>query len=150
MGVSIRGTYHKTNSPYSLDMGYASFFRLRCVIAKHLDEEFGEHYKGLARIMYTSEEDVKAFDDKTAEILARKGLENQRWKIKVLDFLFESDVKGCIPYSACKRIYNLIKEEPDEARYGYEGWGDKCSTMRDFKNLLLDVYVNKGRVKWLG
>ena len=150
MGISISGTYHRTSSPYSLDMGYTAFYRLRCVVAKHLDAEFGKHYEKIIKIMHSSEEEMKAFDDKTAEILERKGLEKQRWKTKILDFLFAPDSGGSIPYSACGRIYTLIKNEPDEDRYGYEGWGDKCSTMKDFKALLQDVYINKGRVKWLG
>lgn len=146
MGVSLRGKYHGDYSPFGLDMGYSTFFRLRCVVCKNFSQMLYDHYKTMNEILYAPQKEQEKWDRKTERIIELQKLEEGRQK-KILDFLFAVDCKGKISYGTCKNIYEYIKNEPDTDKYGYVGRKD-CSTMGDFKKLLLDVYENKGNLIW--
>ena len=145
MGITISGHYKGQSSQYELDMSYNTFFRLRLVIAKNFSEKFGEQYERLTDLRYTKME-WDAYEKKIQDIIEQEHLEGKRWQTKILDFLFMPDTNGKISYGTCQKIYNLIKDEDDNDQYGYTMIGN--NTMGTFKNLLLDIYTNKGYMKW--
>ena len=63
MGITISGKYKGKTSPYELNMSYSTFFRLRLVIAKNFDADFGEHYERLTDFV-TLKEEWDAYDKK--------------------------------------------------------------------------------------
>lgn len=145
MGITISGKYKGRRSPYELNMSYSTFFRLRCTIARCLDDRLYSHYLHL--IDYRgSEAEWDEYDRITNEIIQQSKIDSVKWKCKIVDFLFMPDTNGKISYGTCKRLYSLIKNEPDEDQYGYTMIGD--NTMGTFKMLLKDVYVNGGTLIW--
>ena len=131
-------------------MGYATFFKLRCVVAKNLDSDFYNHYRTMFDD-FCSSESRKQWDNEAERIITRNGLNKCHWKSNIVDFLFLPDCGGKINAYTCLKIFDLIKNEPDNTRFGYLGQvGNKkfYYTMKDFKNLLRDVYINKGKVVW--
>lgn len=149
MGICINGRYNGKSSPYSLAMSYGTFFLLRKQVASHLCKEFFEHYSLMADAIFSySDKEKEDYNQKTMEIIERNELDKKKYQEKILDFLYAPDCEGSISYGTCRRIYELIKDDPDELRFGYAGWGKDCSTMGDFKNLLADVAKNKGKVTW--
>ena len=145
MGITISGRYKGKISPYELNMSYSDFFRLRCIIAKHLDESLYLHYLHLTDYR-RSKAEWDEYDIIINEIVCKNKLDLVRWKSKIVDFLFMPDTNGKISYGTCRRIYDLINEEPDDAQYGYCMIGD--NTMGTFKALLKDVYINGGTLIW--
>lgn len=145
MGITINGKYKGELSPYELSMSYSTFFRLRLVIAKNLNDNFGKHYERLTDFRATKEE-WDAYDNETQRIIEQEHLEDKRWQQKIIDFLFMPDTNGKISYGTCKRLYDLVKNENDSDIYGYAMIGN--NTMGEFKRLLHDTYVNGGYLKW--
>ena len=145
MGITISGRYKGEISPYELDMSYGTFFRLRCTVAKCLDDTLYSHYLHLTDYR-GSEAEWDEYDSITNDIIRINKLDSTRWKSKIVDFLFMPDTNGKISYGTCGRLYSLIKNEPDEDQYGYTMIGDNA--MGTFKALLRDVYVNGGTLIW--
>ena len=100
------------NKEYEMDMGYFTFAQLRTVIAKLLNEEFGENYSLLRRCI--TKKDFKE-NDKIANFL----IEKYNLDEDVVDFLYQSDCNGKITYKTCRKIYKLIKDYDDNFMYGY-------------------------------
>ena len=146
MGVTISGKPSKKITAQSLDMGYSGFFRLRCLAAKHLNHEFFNIYKDM--LNNHSDADWENFDKNINNCIQHHKLDKTVSDCKLLDFFFLPDCEGKITYGACKKLYELIKEEDDNIKIGYVGRAD-CATMGDFKALLLNVWRNKGRLTWL-
>lgn len=138
MGVTISSK----GSDKRLYMSYGTFDRLRTVIARKLNKPFGDHYSCIATC-----EDRKKWEDRINQLIIDEHLAETKRQELLLDFFFQSDTEGTISYGTAKTIYELIKTEPNEDRYGYAGWAD-CSTMGDFKQLLQDAYDNKKPVRW--
>ena len=145
MGITISGRYKGRISPFELNMSYSTFFRLRCTIARSLDSELYSHYLHL--IDYRrSEAEWDEYDRITNDIIHKNKIDSVKWKRKIVDFLFAPDTNGKISYGTCGRLYSLIINEPDEDQYGYTMIGD--NTMRTFKALLRDTYINGGTLIW--
>lgn len=146
MGVTISGKPSSKITVRSLDMGYGGFFRLRCMAAKHLNDEFYYLYKDM--LNNHSDADWEEFDECINDCIQHHKLDKTASDCKLLDFFFLPDCEGKITYGACKKLYELIKDEDDRQKIGYVGRYD-CATVGDFKELLLDIYKNKGKMVWL-
>lgn len=100
------------NKEYEMDMGYFTFAQLRTVIAKLLNEEFGENYSLLRRCI--TKKDFKENDKIANSLIAKYNLDED-----VVNFLYQSDCNGKITYKTCRKIYKLIKDYDDNFMYGY-------------------------------
>ena len=76
MGICLR------NKSYGIDMGYGSFYQLRCVIAKQLNKEFGENYANLSRCY--SKADFAKNDE-----IANYWIEKFSLDEDIIDFLYQ-------------------------------------------------------------
>lgn len=141
MGITISCK----GSNNSLDMSYGSFFNLRCVIAKNINEALYEHYKTILKQRTQAEREE--WDNTANSIIQAQKLDKTKSDCMLLDFLFQPDAGGSISYGTAKRILGLVQEEPDTDIYGYAGW-EHPSTMGDFKKLLQDAYASKKPIKW--
>lgn len=146
MGITLSGKPDSRITVKSLDMSYGGFFRLRCMAAKQLNDEFYHLYRSMMN--NRSDDDWKEFDERINNCIQHHKLDKTASDCKLLDFFFLSDCEGKITYGACKKLYELLKNEDDDQKLGYVGKAD-CATMGDLKNLLLDIYKNKGRLEWL-
>lgn len=133
MGVHI----FANNSPYSLDMAYSAFSRLRDRIATLLDEEFGSNY---SRLCY-SKEDYENHDKVANRLISEKNLDED-----IVEFLYQSDCDGKISYKTCKKILDLVADA--EFVTCYMGFYD-ASRAHDFQELLQDCYSHRRSLRWV-
>lgn len=134
MGICLR------NKSYGIDMGYGSFYQLRCVIAKQLNKEFGENYANLSRCY--SKADFAKNDE-----IANYWIEKFSLDEDIIDFLYQPDCKGKISPKTCRKIYLLVKDYDDDYTYGYNR-PDNNTTFAYFKKILQNCY-NKNRIlRW--
>ena len=134
MGVHV----FANNSPYSLDMAYSSFNRVRGKIAMLLNEEFGSNYLNLRKCY--SKEDYKNHDEVANRLIKEKNLDND-----IVDFLYQSDCDGKISYKTCKKILDLVGDT--EFVTCYMGFYD-TSRSHDFQKLLQDCYSYRRSLRW--
>ena len=134
MGVHI----FANNSPYSLDMGYASFNRLREKIAMLLNEEFGSNYSSLRKCYY--KEDYEHHDEVANRLVREKNLDED-----IVSFLYQSDCDGKISYKICKKVLDLVGDT--EFVTCYMGTYD-ASKSHDFQKLLQDCYSHRRSLRW--
>ena len=132
MGVSI----YSNQSIYEFDMGYATFFRLRTLIATMIDKELGEAY-GESLYQKSRAEDIK-------EVLDRKRLAD-RYK-DVIDFLFMSDCGGSISHKVCRQLYELLKNVSREQSLDYVRF--RSGDWYDFKAFLMECYSKHRKMRW--
>lgn len=147
MGVTI--SCKKTGR--SIDMGAFGFLRLRRKVSElqagpfhKVYEEVCTWYPGL------NGETAEEFDDRVnncIEEMLNTEDKSQRPDIKIIDFLLQSDVKGCIHYGACKNILKVIGDYDDNILYGYCGRPD-CARFADFKAILQDCVDTKSDMVW--
>ena len=139
MGISI----DKKGEPskFAMTMGYGAFFRLRSKIAQLIDEDLGRAYSGL---LNNTEEAIA----ESERIINNKDLCKTKSDERLFDFLFAPDCGGKTTYGTCKKILKLVENENDTDLYGYAGWGENCSTMGDFKNLLRECIRDKKALYW--
>lgn len=144
MGITIK--CKKTGS--GCDLGYMGFSRFRIRVAYLLNEEFGTHYEKL----YSSEmmcaggkerERLLVEYDKETECLIKQHKLSRR----IVNFLYESDCDGKCSPSACKAIYEVIKDYDDEICYGYPGRPD-CARFSTLKALFLECAEMKSYLEW--
>lgn len=137
-------TIYANNGTKTFDGGMGGFLILRTNIAFAFDKEFGEHYSTLRKCFF--EEDFKAFDKKTKEILS-----NDRFKQEdedIVDFLFACDCGGEISHRTCKKIYDLIKDiDFGKQIFTYGAYSDG-KDYEHFKEFLLDCYKHKRKMRW--
>ena len=129
MGVSI-STKNK-----SIRMGYASFSRLSTDIAKAINIECWVKYEELL-----SSNRYDELNDITDEYLADGKISKY-----LVDFCFQSDVKGHITCWACRYIYRQIQNVDKKDNYGY---AMTLYSWEEIKNLFKDGSENKGGMKW--
>ena len=131
MGVTI----YANNSDLRFDCSYSGFYRLRCAVCKVFNPELYKLYSDYA-------------NDNVDEINAL--LTDYSEDDLILDFLFQSDCYGSISYKACKEIYDLIKDIPEEEarihniRYGAYYRDD----WEQFKQLLKECYSKRRKLRW--
>ena len=129
MGVSIR-TKNK-----SIDMGYASFFRLRTDIAKAINFEWGQKYEELIK-----SERYDELNDITSEYLTKDKISKY-----LVDFCFQSETEGHITCWACNYIYRQIQNVDKKDSYGY---AMTPNSWEEIKNVFKDGSENRGGMEW--
>lgn len=132
MGVSI----YSNQSIYEFDIGYATFFRLRTLIATTIDKEFGEAY---GESFYQ-----KSRARHIEEVLDRKRLA-AGYK-DVIDFLFMSDCSGSVSHKVCRQLYDLLKDVGQDLSTDYVGF--RRGDWNDFKAFLLECYSKRRKMRW--
>lgn len=132
MGVTINAT----NSTYSFNTGYISFFWFRQKIASCIDKEFGEWY---AKQVTNSNKEVV---DKLDELIEANNFDDG-----LMDFLFQSDCDGSVSYKTCKKIYDVIKDV-DFKNEGFRYGTYRHNDWEEFKNFLLECYSHKRKMRW--
>lgn len=144
MGITIK--CKKTGS--SCDLGYSGFERFRGKVAYLLNEDFGKHYEKLAspEMMFSVGEEnrklVEDFNKETVRLIKKYKL--SKW---VLRFLFKPNSEGSCPPTACKAIYDVIKDYDDNICYGYAGRPD-CARFSTLKALFLECAEMKSYLEW--
>lgn len=101
MGVCITAT----NSSIEFKTSYGMFHRLRCNIAKAIDEEFAVLYHKATAFVYEAdgieaERELNNYLTKNYDYISHVD--------EVLNFLFQSDVEGKVNYKTCRKILELI------------------------------------------
>lgn len=133
MGVSI----YSNRSAYEFDMGYATFFRLRTLIATRIDEELGEAYnEPFFNQNYRAERIKDVVDRKHLDTLYKD----------VLEFLFMSDCSGSISHKVCRQLYDLLKDVDRVQSLNYVGF--RHGDWNDFKTFLLECYSKHRKMRW--
>lgn len=139
MGVTIK--CKKTGD--SIDMGGFGFFLLRRKVSDLCGEPWAAHYRKLTdSVGMHNREWYDAFDRETLDLIERKAI-----KIKIADFLLQTDITGSIHYGACKMLLKVIGDYDDNIPYGYSGRAD-FAMFRDFKKLLRLCVENKCDLVW--
>ena len=140
MGLTITSNY---KDAISLDGGYSMLFKIRKIVAKAYDTEFGILY---AKFLdnWIDMEDRSQTVQQLNDLLSDSRFKEEDHDI--LDFLFEDDEQGQISYKTCYKIYNLIKDDTGhyQLRYAFYSKND----WEDFKNLLLGCYSHKASLRW--
>lgn len=126
------------NKDFEMDMGYGSFFNLRCVIAELLDSNFGENYSNLSRCYSKAD-----FD--TNDSIAQYWIETKQLDKDIIDFLYQSDSEGKVYPKTCRKIYNLVKNYDTDHTYGYDQSNRSFSY---FKEMIHDCAVNRRVLFW--
>lgn len=139
MGVAIKCR----KSGHTIDMGSGGFFRLRKKVAELTNSELGQHYALLTQNMFGRDDEWYENYDKQLELIINK----HKISIKIIDFLYQSDIEGKIRYGACKQILKVIGDYDDNFAYGYAGQKD-CAKFKDFKNLLEECAQFKCDLIW--
>lgn len=133
MGVSI----YANQSIYEFDMGYATFFRLRTLIATRIDEELGEAYsEPFFNQNYRAERIKDVVDRKHLDTLYKD----------VLEFLFMSDCSGSISHKVCRQLYDLLKDVDKVQSLNYVGF--RHGDWYDFKAFLMECYSKHRKMRW--
>lgn len=144
MGITIK--CKKTGS--GCDLGYMGFSRFRIRVAYLLNEEFGTHYEKLyssEMVCASDKEREKMFEDFDRE--TDRLMKKHKLSKRVVNFLFKSDCEGSCPPTACKAIYNVIKDYDDTICYGYAGRPD-CARFSTLKALFLECSEMKSYMEW--
>lgn len=132
MGICLR------NKEYQMNMGYGSFFQLRCTIAKQLDDRFGENYANLSRCY--SKEDFSKNDEISNFWIQKLSLDEE-----IIDFLYQPDAGGKISSKVCRKIYNVVKDYDDDYMYGYT---NANHSFKYFKEMLRDCFTKNRILRW--
>lgn len=132
MGICLR------NKEFEMDMGYGSFFNLRCTIANLLNKDFGNNYHNLSRCI--KKEDFEKNDE-----IANHFIEYYSLDTDIVDFLYAPDSEGKIDYKVCKKIYDIIKDYNDDYMYGYV---HANHTFEYFKNMIHDCATRRRTLYW--
>ena len=137
MGISI-GTNRK-----ELSMGYGSFMVFRVEIAKAFSKKFGEKYEAYLRdtlMNMCHPQALDLIDKRFNEYLSTVKIPDD-----VLDFLFQSDVKGKITYTTARKIRDLCNKSTYKNKFGY--YSD-TRTMQEIAEIFDDAVKHRCNVKW--
>lgn len=99
MGIAFYDQKHKK----SVDFGYCAFRNFRIEMAHRIDEELGELYSDIVRILRDGENWEKDFRELTKHPRFAE-------QCNVLDFLLQSDCEGQCSANICKDIYALMQD----------------------------------------
>lgn len=139
VGLTLTSTY--VMAPY-YKMGAFSFFRLRRDIAYCISDEFGKHYEKMpeacAKII-----DVNEYNARTVQLIKK-----YHCKERMIDFLYQSDVKGRLSPFKCKALYDQIVNMQNNNLYGYQAYPKECMTIEGFKELLEKCYRYRVYMVW--
>lgn len=142
MGVTI------WNKNRSVECGYGGFMNLRQKVADLTSPEIGTFYRKLDDAPSFTPERAKFFEqyDKDLQVLSNK-LKKEPKKLRILDFLYQSDCEGKAGVWTCRAIWEVIKDYDDNYCYGYAGRSD-CMMWSDFKQIVQDCIEAKTPLRW--
>lgn len=142
MGVTI------WNQNRSVECGYGGFMNLRQKVADLTSPEIGTFYRKLDDAPSCTLERAEFFEqyDKDLQALSNK-LKKEPKKLRILDFLYQSDCEGKAGVWTCRAIWDVIKDYDDNYYYGYVGRPD-CMMWSDFKQIIQDCIETKTPLRW--
>ena len=142
MGVTIWSKNHEA------DCSYGGFRNLRQKVADLTSPQIGTFYRKLDDAPPFGQERTKFFKkyDEDLQALANK-LQKEPKKLRILDFLYQSDCEGKAGRLACRAIWEVIKDYDDNYCYGYAGRPD-CMMWSDFKKIIQDCIETKTPMNW--
>ena len=143
MGVTI------WNKNRSVECGYAGFINLKQTVADLTSPEIGAFYRKLfnaapscvlerAEFFEQYGEELKALNDR---------LKKEPKKLRILDFLYQSDCDGKVDVWTCRAIWDVVKDYDDDYCYGYAERPD-CMMWSDFKQIVQDCIETKTPLRW--
>lgn len=140
MGVTILCN----KSGHSIDMSSSGFCRLRKKIAELTDIGLGQHYALLIENIFRRDDKwYEEYDNQLKLILSKNKI-----SIKIIDFLYQSDIKGKIHYGACKQILKAITDYDDNFVYGHTDCRKNATKFKDFVQILQESINTKSDVVW--
>ena len=130
------------------DCGYGGFMNLRQTVADLTSPEIGAFYRKLNDAPFFGSERTKFFEqyDKDLQALNNK-LKKEPKKLRILDFLYQSDCEGKADVWTARAIWEVIKDYDDNYCYGYAGRPD-CMMWSDFKKIIQDCIETKTPMHW--
>lgn len=143
MGITI------WSKNYDADCGYGGFMNLRQTVADLVSPEIGTFYRKLCDEAPVSEPERTAFFDqydKDLDALSER-LKKEPKKLRILDFLYQSDCEGKAGVWTCRALWGVIKDYDDDYCYGYAGRPD-CMMFSDFKKIVQDCIETKTPMRW--
>lgn len=142
MGVTI------WSKNQAADCGCGGFMNLRKKVADLTSPEIGTFYRKLDDAPSFGTERIEFFEkyDKDLLFLNNK-LRKEPKKLRILDFLYQSDCEGKAGVWTCRAIWEVIKDYDDDYCYGYVGRPD-CMMWSDFKKIIQDCIETKTPMHW--
>lgn len=130
------------------DCGYGGFKNLRQKVADLTSPEIGTFYRKLDDAPPFGPERKKFFEqyDKDLQALNNK-LKKEPKKLRILDFLYQSDGEGKADVWTCRALWEVIKDYDDNYCYGYAGRPDRMM-WSDFKKIIQDCVETKTPMHW--
>ena len=131
------------------DCGCGGFLRLRQKVADLTSPEIGTFYRKLfdaaPSCVLERAEFFEQYDKDLQDLNAK--LKKEPKKLRILDFLYQSDCGGKAGVWTCRAIYEVIKDYDDDYCYGYAGRPD-CMMWSDFKEIIQDCIEAKTPLRW--
>lgn len=130
------------------DCGLGGFKSLRQKVADLTSPEIGTFYRKLDDAPFFGPERKKFFEKYDKELHDLNGkFKKEPKKLRILDFLYQSDCEGKADRWTCRAIWEVIKDYDDDYCYGYAGRPD-CMTWSDFKKIIQDCIETKTQLNW--
>lgn len=141
MGIVIR------SKNCSIDLQSGGFINLRTKIAELTNPEIHKHYEHLMDYLAYPIDERKEFFDMYNKQIEELDKKYDGKYSDILDFLYESDSSGNIPYETCISLWEVIKDYDDDIIYGYIS-RPNCGRFRDFKKVVKDCIDTKTNLIW--
>ena len=123
------------------DVGYFEFFRLRTEVAHTISEEFGEHYAGMIRELYTSRTGM--YDKETVRLIRKYHV-----KASLQAFLYQSDSDGKLSPAICRALLEQIKDLHILTLYGRQNHPERCISFPRLRELLEECIKRNASLIW--
>lgn len=121
------------------DIGYFEFRRLRIIVAEAFDQEYAQYYEKISTDSWQN----KIINEKINNLIKKKQYMQDENK-HVIEFLHQPDCGGKISPDACKKIYDILKNEKRDIKFGYL----HEITLEDIKKELLNCYNKQLELQW--
>lgn len=130
------------------DCGYGGLIRLRQKVADLTSPEIGTLYRKQDDVPLFEPGRTEFFEQYVKDLQALKAkLKKEPKKLRILDFLYQSDCEGKAGVWTCRAIWEVIKDYDDNFCYGYAGRPD-CMMWSDFKKIIQDCIETKTPMHW--
>lgn len=123
------------------DVGYFEFFRLRAAIARTVSDEFGEHYAGMIREIFTMKTGM--YDKETTRLIRKYHV-----KANLQEFLYQSDSDGKLTPAKCRDLLLQIRGMTTNELFGRKEHPERCITIPRLRELLVECIDRKASVIW--
>lgn len=121
------------------DMGYGEFRRFKIIVAEVFDKEYAQLYKKIP----ADPSQNRIIDEKINNLIKKKQYMQDDNKY-VIEFLHQPDCGGKISPDACKKIYDLLKNDKRDIKFGYV----YEITLKEIKKELLNCYNKQLWLQW--